>query len=174
MKTSIAALRHLLPAKPAIGFRLVLALALGALALGCGSAAIWAQDASGAAIGQTIQAASPTFTPAAGTYYGTQQVSFATATQGASIYYTLDGSTPSISSAKYKTALAVSKNTTIQAIAVASGDANSTVAKAVYTILPPKAATPVIKPAAGTYTAIQSVTITDATSGAAIDRKSTV
>ena len=56
---------------------------------------------------------------------------------------------------------------TLKAIAVASGYTNSAVASAAYTIasaLP----TPTFSPAAGTYTGAQSVTISDATSGATI------
>jgi hypothetical protein len=48
---------------------------------------------------------------------------------------------------------------------VASGYSNSSVVTAPYTIA---AATPVLSPKAGVYTSAQSVTITDATTGAAI------
>ena len=55
----------------------------------------------------------------------------------------------------------------MKAIATASGNATSAVASAAYTVQQP-AATPVITPAAGTYTTSVSVTITDASSGASI------
>jgi len=50
-------------------------------------------------------------------------------------------------------------------MAAASGYHNSAVRSAVYTIV---AATPVFSPKGGTYTAAQSVSITDATAGAVI------
>jgi len=114
------------------------------------------------------QAATPKFSPGAGTYTAAQSVTLSDATAGATILYTLDGSTPTASSTKYTGALTVSQTTTIKAIATASGYANSAVASATYTINLPAAATPVIMPAGGTYTAAQSVTMTDATKGAAI------
>src|ERR1700689_506274 len=64
-------------------------------------------------------AATPTFSPAAGTYTAVQSVSLATTTAGASIYYTLDGTTPTNTSTLYSAAtpIQVSATTTIKAIA---------------------------------------------------------
>jgi hypothetical protein len=62
----------------------------------------------------------------------------------------------------------VSSTETLQAIAVAAGDTNSPVATATYTIDLAAAATPVFLPVAGTYASAQSVTITDATTGAVV------
>ena len=92
------------------------------------------------------------------------------ATSGTTIYYTTNGTTPSTSSTKYTGPITVSSTETLEAIAVATGDTNSTVASAAYTISPslPSVSTPTFSPAAGTYTSAQSVTISDATSGAAI------
>lgn len=78
-------------------------------------------------------AATPTFSPAPGSYTSAQNVTLSDATAGASIYYTTDGSTPSAASMPYSTPVAVSTTTTIQAIAVASGFANSAVATGTYT-----------------------------------------
>jgi len=113
-------------------------------------------------------AATPSFSPAAGTYTSAQTVTISDATSGATIYYTTNGSTPTTSSTKYTGAITVSATETISAIAVASGFLNSSVATANYTIDLPAAATPVFSPAVGTYTSAQSVTITDSTTGAAI------
>jgi subtilase family serine protease len=115
----------------------------------------------------TPPAATPVFSPAAGTFTSTQSVSISDATTGAAIYYTTNGTTPTNSSTKYKGAISVSATETLEAIAVATGYTNSAVATAKYTITPP-AATPTFSPAAGTFTSAQSVTISDATAGATI------
>ena len=192
----------------------------------------------------------PVFSPPAGTYTSAQSVTISDATSGATIYYTTDGTTPTTSSALYTGPITVSSSETLEAIAVKSGNTNSAVASAAYTITPPPtvstptftpprrdlyfgavgdhfrchlrrnhllhhrwncsnhfidlysgaitvivgqtieaiavapghtnsavasaaytitaAATPVVSPPAGTYTSAQSVTISDATSGATI------
>jgi Chitobiase/beta-hexosaminidase C-terminal domain/Beta-propeller repeat/NHL repeat len=114
-----------------------------------------------------LAAATPTFSPAAGTYTSAQSATIADTTPGAAIHYTIDGSTPIASSPLYSTAISVSSTETIQAIAIAPGYTNSAVASATYTINPPAAA-PTFSPAAGAYTTAQSVTIADTTPGAAI------
>lgn len=87
---------------------------------------------------QTQQtAATPFFSPVAGTYNATQQVTISDATGGAAIYYTADGKTiPSSSSTLYSGPIPVSSTETIQAIAVATGYNSSAVTSAVYTIAP--------------------------------------
>jgi hypothetical protein len=78
--------------------------------------------------------ATPTFSPAGGSYTAAQKVTISDATSGAKIYYTADGSTPSTSSTAYTGPITVSTSATVKAIAVASGKTNSTVASASYTI----------------------------------------
>jgi hypothetical protein len=112
-------------------------------------------------------AAPPTFSPAGGIYTSSQTVILSDATAGASIYYTIDGSTPTTSSTLYGNPITVSTSETIKAIAIASGFGASAVSSAAYTINGP-VATPTFNPAAGSYTSAQTVTISDATSGAAI------
>jgi hypothetical protein len=115
-------------------------------------------------------AATPMFTPVGGTYTSTQSVTISDATAGAAIYYTVNGTTPTTSSTRYTGSISVAATTTIKAMAVASGYTKSAVASATYTIQvpPPVAAMPGFTPGAGTYTSTQSVTISDATSGATI------
>jgi hypothetical protein len=83
---------------------------------------------------QPTQAATPTFSPAAGTYSGAQSVTISDSTPGATIYYTTNGTTPTTSSTEYTGPITVSSTETLKAVAVAKGDNNSAVASASYTI----------------------------------------
>lgn len=83
--------------------------------------------------GGTSTCATPTFTPAAGSYEGTQNVTI-TSTEGATIYYTTDGSTPTTGSSVYSSAIPVAADMTIKAFAVKSGYDDSDVATAAYEI----------------------------------------
>jgi len=86
----------------------------------------------------TTPAATPTFSPPAGTYTSAQFVSLQDSTSQASIYYTTDGTTPSASSNIYFGPIQVSTSQTIQAIALANFYLPSAVASATYTIaIPP-------------------------------------
>ena len=76
----------------------------------------------------------PAFSPAGGTYYETINVSITSATEGATIYYTLDGSEPSEASTEYTASIEVSENTTIKAKAYKAGMTASNVATAEYVI----------------------------------------
>ncbi|MFC1421071.1 chitobiase/beta-hexosaminidase C-terminal domain-containing protein [Streptacidiphilus sp. N8-3] len=114
--------------------------------------------------------ATPTFSPAGGSFTSAQTVTLADSTSGASIRYTTDGSTPTASSTLYSSALSITATTTVKAIGIKSGSTNSAVASATYTITtaPSTVATPTFSPAGGTFTSAQSVTLADATSGASI------
>jgi Chitobiase/beta-hexosaminidase C-terminal domain len=81
------------------------------------------------------QAAKPVFTVKPGTYDSEVSVRITDATKGAAIYYTLNGATPTDKSARYSAPFPLSRTTTVEAIAIAPGYANSQVATAKYTIL---------------------------------------
>jgi sugar lactone lactonase YvrE len=81
-------------------------------------------------------AAPPVFSLASGSYLGARTVSISDSTAGAVIYYTTDGTTPTTGSAKYSSAIAVSQTETLEAIAVATGHAQSAVSIDTYTITP--------------------------------------
>lgn len=120
-------------------------------------------------IGTTQTVAAPVFSPAAGTYTSAQSVTITSATSGAEIHYTTDGSEPTTSSSLYTAPLTISTTTTVKAKAFKSGMTASATATAAYTISSTQTvASPVFNPAGGTYTSTQSVTITCATSGAQI------
>ncbi len=77
--------------------------------------------------------AQPSFAPAAGTYASGQTVTIS-GPAGATIYYTLDGSVPTLGSSQYTAPLVVAASTTIKAMAVHSGSLTSAVASGAFTI----------------------------------------
>lgn len=78
----------------------------------------------------------PVATPGAGAVASGTVVGLASATDGAKIFYTTDGTTPNMSSAVYSPSkpIAITAAVTIKAIAVAEGKDPSTVLTASYTI----------------------------------------
>jgi beta-glucanase (GH16 family) len=109
-------------------FRLRCAIAVSVFLLaGCGSG-------GGTAPGNPTspQAAAPTISTTAA-QNGAVVVTLASTTSGATIYYTVDGSTPTPSSQVYEAPFLVASNLTVNAIATASGDNNSTVATQNFT-----------------------------------------
>lgn len=84
--------------------------------------------------GTISQAAAPMFNIAEGNYNSPQSISISTATTGATIYYTTDGTAPTISSAVYSTPINISATTTIKAFAVKTGLNISSISSALYTI----------------------------------------
>ena len=81
-----------------------------------------------------IIVAKPTMSPEPNTFYEPQSITIACATNGATIYYTTDGSEPNTTSKKYTGAISISETTTLKAIAV-KGELQSEVATATYTII---------------------------------------
>jgi chitinase len=82
-----------------------------------------------------VTVATPVFSPGGGNYTSAQNVSISDSTSGASIRYTTDGSTPSETAGTiYSGPVNISGTTTLKAIAYKSGDADSSVASATYTI----------------------------------------
>jgi hypothetical protein len=115
--------------------------------------------------------AAPAFSPAAGAYATDQSVTLTSSTSGVSIYYTTNGAVPTTNSAPYTGAIAVQGNgtsVTIKAIATKAGMTNSSVSSGTFTINYPVVAAPTFSPAAGTYKADQSVTLTSSTGGSSI------
>jgi hypothetical protein len=79
--------------------------------------------------------ATPTANPAGGAAYTeAQYVALSTTTTGATIYYTLDGTTPTTASAVYVTPILVQPGTTLKAFAVASGYIDSAVMSETYAV----------------------------------------
>lgn len=116
-------------------------------------------------------AAVPAASLAEGRYDLPQTVTLSTATEGATIYYTIDGTTPTTLSRVYKGAFDVEESCELQLIASKVGMEDSEIASLRYFIgpdAPNVAATPTASPAAGTYSSAQTVALTSATENAII------
>ncbi|MDD6888659.1 MAG: DUF6359 domain-containing protein [Bacteroidales bacterium] len=81
--------------------------------------------------GPTVEA--PKFSVEGGKYFEAQTVEI-TAAAGSTIYYTIDGTTPSDESIKYEQPITISTTTTLKAIAYDADDHTSSVTTATYTI----------------------------------------
>lgn len=116
--------------------------------------------------------ATPTASPNGSTFATDQTVILSCATEGAKIYYTTDGSTPTVSSTEYNAPITLTATTSLRAIAVKEGMVDSAVLTASYikTSVPvvETVAAPVAVPNGGTFVTSQTVTLTCATEGASI------
>ncbi|MGC9450224.1 MAG: sugar-binding protein [Oceanipulchritudo sp.] len=75
-----------------------------------------------------------TYSPLPGAYAGTVNVTLASATPGAAIHYTTDGTMPDAESPAYTAPLSVSADTTLRAVAIMDGR-NAAASGAIYTVL---------------------------------------
>jgi hypothetical protein len=80
------------------------------------------------------QVVTPTFTPASGTYTSAQSVTISTTTSGASIYYTTNGTDPTMASTLYTAPINVNASMALKAKAYKTGYDSSFVAIAGYVI----------------------------------------
>lgn len=99
-------------------------------------------------------------------FYGGKRAILSCATEGADIYYTTDGSTPSASSQKYTAPIEMTADTELNAIAVKSGMNNSAVEG--VTVSVEKVASPIASVPAGEVSAGTSVKLLCTTPGAEI------
>ena len=112
--------------------------------------------------------ATPTFAPAGGSYTSSQTVSLNSATPGAIIRYTLDGSNPNPLSPIYGGPFVVSGTTTVKAQGFMADMAPSAVGSATYTINLGAVDIPSLSVPSGTYTTARSVIVSCSTSGATL------
>lgn len=78
--------------------------------------------------------ATPVFEPASGELEANAEITITCATEGAAIYYTVDGTTPTADSNEYLAPIVFTKAMTVKAIAVKDGMLDSEIAEAVYTL----------------------------------------
>ena len=131
---------------------------------------VWFAEISRQLSTTTATVATPTITPAGGSFSGPVSVTLASATSGATIRYTTDGTTPTNTAAStlYGGAFTISGTSTVKARAFATNMQDSVEASATFTIALPTVATPTITPAGGSFSGPVSVTLASATSGATI------
>lgn len=118
---------------------------------------------------KTIEAvATPHISPMSGDFNTALNVTIGCDTDGASIYYTTDGTDPTTASAIYQGGFSLSSSGTIKAIAVKEGMDQSPMTAETYNITLTTVASPIFGVAAGTYSNYQSVSLTSPTPDAEI------
>ena len=110
-------------------------------------------------VGVAGTVAAPAFSTAAGAIAFPTTITLSSTTAGATIYYTIDGSTPTTGSTQ-GTSVVVNSAQTIKAFAVKTGWADSSISSAAYTQA--QATAPTFSPAAGNITSGTTVTISSA------------
>lgn len=87
--------------------------------------------------GMTLDLKAPNATKISGEYYGVQQIGLSTPTNGAVIYYTTDGSEPTVNSTQYSKAIRIDDDTTLRAVSVLDDVFVSDEFRAEYKIIVP-------------------------------------
>ncbi|NBC28622.1 MAG: hypothetical protein GVY29_01355 [Spirochaetes bacterium] len=154
-----------------LGRSIAIVLGVAALLLTACQVPFGADNAPGSADEPSDPPEAPTFDPAGGSFSTDVEVALATATEGARIHYTRDGSTPGSGSPEYNGPIAVSDDqttVTISAVAVLDGRPNSAVVSETYTIDYSQTSTPQFNPPPGTVETDVDVEISSSTAGATI------
>jgi len=113
--------------------------------------------------------ATPVADPPAGEVVSGATVTLSTTTEGATIYYTTNGDTPSAGSTEYTAPITITVDVTIKAIAIKSDMTDSAILTAEYTVrAADQVAEPVADPPAGEVVSGATVTLSTTTEGATI------
>jgi alpha-tubulin suppressor-like RCC1 family protein len=107
----------------------------------------------------TLQAGQPAFSPNGGTFTTGTSITMSTATAGAAIHYTVDGSTPTAVSPVYSTPIDIATTLTVKAVATRPGWTDSTVRSATFTMNFGTLGPPTLAPAPGGYEGQITVTM---------------
>lgn len=118
-------------------------------------------------LNQSPTVAPPVISPAGTTFTGSQTITITDATSGAQIYYTTNGTTPTVNSTLYNGPFTITTNTTVNAIASAIGYLQGAPVSATFSSTA-NTANPVFSLASGTYSGTQTLTITDSSSNPVI------
>jgi len=122
-------------------------------------------DSTESTVTYTFMAAVPVASPPGGAFNNPLTVALSTTTNGATIYYTTNGLTPTTGDTPYTGPIPVATNTTIMAIAARPNFQPSTAGVNTYTLQP---APTTFSPAGGPYYAPLSVTLSNISVGATI------
>ena len=112
--------------------------------------------------------ADPVFSVPAGTVEPNTSLEITCATEGATIYYTTDGTDPDETSTEYTSAIVINRSMTVKAVAMKEDFKNSKTISRAYHVDMPTVATPTFSPAAGAVERGTEVTISCTTAGAVI------
>ena len=115
----------------------------------------------------TGQVEKPVFDPPSGSFDGPKEISLTSATPGAVIHYTTDGSNPSEKSAQYNAPIKLVETTTLKARAYKSDWKPSDIVETDYKVVQ-IVSSPAISPAGGRFDKEQTVSITSKTTNAKI------
>jgi hypothetical protein len=91
--------------------------------------------ASGDGFNEVIQPVIPVISPAAGTYTSVQTVTITDATPSSVLYYTTDGTAPTVFSTLYTAPIVLEYTHTVNAVAVSGRDADSKIATSLFTLI---------------------------------------
>src|SRR5262249_36390695 len=97
----------------------------------------WVKQCEYRDVSSPLTVATPTISPNGGNFTGPVSVTMQTATSGASIYYTTDGSSPTPLSTLYTGAMTLTSGATVKAKAFKSGYTASAEANASFTVTQP-------------------------------------
>lgn len=132
---------------------------------------MWSAYKDGSRPPPTITVSSPSFSPPAGPYTGPLNCAISSATTGASINYTTDGTEPTRSiGLAYSSPVAIGVGTTtLKAIAYNGTNLDSAVTTGIYTVSSSnQVSAPVVSPIGGNFVFPQTVSLSTSTAGATI------
>jgi glucose/arabinose dehydrogenase len=131
-----------------------------------GAAAGYSNSVVAVASYTATQVATPVFDPASGPITNGTPLTITCATPGSTIFFTLDGSSPTTNSPLYSGPIAINGGITVQAFAVESNYVNSAIQSTFFQLV--QTATPVFSPPSGPITNGTFISMSCPTAGATI------